>query len=466
MEKSMAPTIASLGSMNSALKVGSVEWHKAMASMRELTALRRQAAEAEVQKAAADYAAEKATKKEKDAKDKAKAGEGGGGMAQAAEIAAAAAATVQAMQQAFDTIKGFVEALSPATVQMFSMEMRNLQATIGQAFLPVIQIATQVVRDFADRLSPVMQQFAPVLGELVSRIAGALMPVLGSLVQIIQALLPALQIVTAFMPLVGVAIQLMMETLMMALSPVIFGLQVLAAAMQSFNILLELAKIPLDTLALLLDTTQRVMDAFSKTIVQLLHAFLPMLGLGDAVKGVRDMFRDLAGALVKLVAVVAKMFGADKFLENLAEAFKPEEGHRAMAAGPAAIKGLEQIAKDIATASAMAQGKGTETEADRARKEEAAWRKTVADSVKDIAVNGKTAEQQWKEFEKWLFKLMSEEVPKKIGYFVVEAIDNAKRSGIDWVNEQTKPVGGGKGIIERGLEVINPQAKEVKQQGG
>jgi hypothetical protein len=57
-------------------------------------------------------------------------------------------------------IRGAVETLNPAAMVAFDLAMRDLMAVFGEAFMPIVQVATSVVREFANTLRPILQSMA------------------------------------------------------------------------------------------------------------------------------------------------------------------------------------------------------------------------------------------------------------------------------------------------------------------
>ena len=78
-------------------------------------------------------------------------------------------------EREFQKIVGLVKLFNPGVVQMFQFALDNLGATIGRAFVPVVQAATGVVREWTaalapviQRLTPIMQEFSNILGNIVA----------------------------------------------------------------------------------------------------------------------------------------------------------------------------------------------------------------------------------------------------------------------------------------------------------
>src|SRR5262245_62084356 len=103
------------------------------------------------------------------------------------------AASLKLFEDALDTatagMRSWVEALSPATVAQLDRAMQELFATLGQAFLPVIEVLTDVIRRVADVISPLMQQLAPIFRQLAEIVGVVLLGAVNALVGVITGLL-------------------------------------------------------------------------------------------------------------------------------------------------------------------------------------------------------------------------------------------------------------------------------------
>ncbi len=71
------------------------------------------------------------------------------------------------MESLANAAAGWVRQLSPATTNALDLQLRNLQATIGQAFAPAFSSMITIVNHFAGVLNPLMQQLGPVIQHLV-----------------------------------------------------------------------------------------------------------------------------------------------------------------------------------------------------------------------------------------------------------------------------------------------------------
>jgi phage-related protein len=86
----------------------------------------------------------------------------------------------------------FVQAIDPAAAEFLGMALKEVTATVGQAFLPVVKVLTTYFRDFAAVIDPLMEALGPVLGKLFEAFATMLIPVIEILVEVFELLLPVI----------------------------------------------------------------------------------------------------------------------------------------------------------------------------------------------------------------------------------------------------------------------------------
>jgi len=204
---------------------------------------------------------------------------------------------------------GFVAAVSPATVMMFTKAMTDVSAIIGKALAPALTIATEVVRELGDILGPIMALIAPTITQ-VARAFGDM-----------------------FISMIRVA--------------AVFG-----------QLLLPISK----SLYIMLAGLARIVAALLEGLTVILAGFLgTFTGLDDMVQAVVDSIVDftkwLVRAAVALNVMVAKMFGATGFIDNMKKiAGNKGAVNRADSTGVAAPTGgqfqsAESFGKNIAQAS-------------------------------------------------------------------------------------------------------------------
>lgn len=88
----------------------------------------------------------------------------------------------------------FVKEFSPATVELFNQTIRDLNATIGSGFTPIIQVMISMFRQLSGIILPLIQDLTPILKDIATTIANNIITQFRLLVSVIQLLLPLLQI--------------------------------------------------------------------------------------------------------------------------------------------------------------------------------------------------------------------------------------------------------------------------------
>lgn len=264
----------------------------------------------------------------------------------------AAGSKLSALEGLATVVKGFVEALSPSTVQMFGRAMMDLTATVGQAFLPALQLAGSVVRSIADQISPAMRALAPIFTQLVQVFGGIIVQYANAVAVLLQASIPILE---ALLDL---------------------WMQYREALMTVYVALIGLAAGVLTALVPVLQMLQPVLNALM------------------------EAFRQVITTAILLAAHLAKLLGLNQVIDSMLAAFGKKEEGRVTAAGPTSIKGLEQITKDLATSSAMAMGGGGAKEPTQNE-----MIRQIVDGLKEIQ-KGQTIqeflEKKYNEFIQWV----------------------------------------------------------------
>ena len=90
-------------------------------------------------------------------------------------------------------IRGAVETLNPAAMVAFDLAMRDLMAVFGEAFMPIVQVATNVVREFANTLRPILQTMAPLFKRMSESIGALLIKNIDRLTQAFERMLPFIE---------------------------------------------------------------------------------------------------------------------------------------------------------------------------------------------------------------------------------------------------------------------------------
>ena len=100
---------------------------------------------------------------------------------------------LEAIPQLVSELRPFVEAFNPAVLQEYDQAMRSVMAVIGEALVPVIRVASALLREFAGYLRPIMRQLEPVITEVARAVGGFLKEILPLLPEFINSLLPILR---------------------------------------------------------------------------------------------------------------------------------------------------------------------------------------------------------------------------------------------------------------------------------
>ncbi len=258
--------------------------------------------------------------------------------------------SVQQLKGVFDqlsgTIKPFVEALSPSTVQAFNQAMRDVQATIGSAVVSSLQVFSSVLREIGGVILPLMQKLEPILRSLATSFGGVLVGVVRVLVAVLESLIPVFQI--------------------------------LADAMASFA-------------GLLVDMTG--------LLVAVIKTLSAVSGLGDQVgafkeafKGLADTVRQVVKALATFIATLLVGIGqrdlVARFAKTLQQEAKDREertsGLKAAATNPA-IADIQSVNKQQQLAAFTAAGGGAARE-----KTDTEYLRDIATTLADTAATKKS----------------------------------------------------------------------------
>jgi hypothetical protein len=242
-----------------------------------------------------------------------------------------------AFQDLTQMMIGFVQVVNPATVMQFNRAMTDVSAIIGKALAPALAIATQVVREFGDIIAPMFDQMTPFATMLARAFGDMFISMIRISAIIGQVLLPVSK--SLYIVLSGLA-------------------RIVTAVLEGFTVLLAGF---LGTFTGLDDLVQTAVDAivdFSKWIVR---------------------------AAVSVAVLVAKMFGASQFIQNMQKvAGNKGATNRTDSTGQAnptmsQFQNLEGFGKNIAQASFTA------TAVPNAPKKTDDFLATISDDIQEIA---------------------------------------------------------------------------------
>lgn len=248
---------------------------------------------------------------------------------------------VGAITELASKISVFVAAFSPTTMAMFNDALENVNATIGVALAPTVEVLTGTLREFSGILDPLMRQLEPLFTQMAELLGQALTTSLRLVASVLSLLTPVLQ-------------------------------AVLDAYSAMYQIVFSLV-----------DILTAVVRTFQSLIGSVDSGFQAMMD--ELVKALRLMIVEV----VSLVAMIAKWLGMDSFVSELSASFakladETEKASAAMnkAARDARIESLEAIMNKFTTAAFVASGATRESEG---RKEEIEFLRKIAENTGKIS---------------------------------------------------------------------------------
>lgn len=237
-------------------------------------------------------------------------------------------------------------ALSPGMLEQMGLAFKDLTATVGVAFEPIMRVAAGTLRQIAHAVFPLFLNMRPMLDQLARAFGRLLVPIVKVGATLLEAFLPLLE-------------------------PIISSL---------------------DGLAEVLTYLTSVVVAFAEVIKELTTGLFDPKKLNAIVSG----WAHVGQQLVLAVALIAKKLGADGFVGKMIQAaedsLKPQMGGAVAGAAPT-ITSLESIVNTMATNAAKAGGFGgpSPEEEAKAREEE---RRRIAeetlDALREIQKKGET----------------------------------------------------------------------------
>jgi hypothetical protein len=305
---------------------------------------------------------------------------------QLAPLAEAFATLTASLQRAVGQMERFAEALSPATIAVFERTVRNLEATLGQAVVPVFQVLASTVERFAGIISPLAAQLAPIFEQVALAFSGPLLNLARVFSEAFQGLQPAFQ---AFGQLIGSTVKAVapwFEVLVNALAQPIAMLGALAEVMsvllvptrvfgEVFSVLTGAVSFAFQTLSLALlpltmvveaiseamgemhditRATQLVFAAMYDTLKEVVVAALAPFGSGlrSATDMIKQAFVTAAQQIILFSARVAAAFGAMGYIDALIKKINAEGREVGLVAAPqnVQIQDVAGIARSMAIA--------------------------------------------------------------------------------------------------------------------
>lgn len=207
-------------------------------------------------------------------------------------------AAVGAMVAIPAAVTKFVSAFNPGAIELFNMAMENINATIGHAFEPLIQIATDVARQVNDLIAPAFDALRPII-EKVARQFGERLPAVVKLFS---------EVFKSLMPIIDVVIDVF-RPFMEIIPAIVEGIRAWQAVIRG---IVSIFGVELGDFA---EEVKKISDQF--------------------VEGIKGATR----AVIIFAARMAKLFGLDSVIKSLQKTFGPKD--------PNAPKGKVAAPKDF-----------------------------------------------------------------------------------------------------------------------
>lgn len=291
-----------------------------------------------------------------------------------------------------DIATRFVSDFDPALVENLNSRFRDLNATLGVALRPIVDVARDVVKSLSDYLLPVMKQLEPIVREIATVVGGALQEGAKELGDALQQMMPLFEGLRDF--IVGAV-------------PMLSDLRHLLAAI----------RLPL--------------MALFKDIVEALGGTGGAGGIKGLMEELRKVVQRLIAAFVQFLAQVFQLLGWVKGLEALQKSLQPVQAKKEDSTGLAvalnpAFKALGEMHKSVMAAMFVASDVG-------------AGQKTGVEQTNEILGQMKGAIMQGIANA----KNSGDEVTRMYAD-IKTAINNAETA----VNNLTEAVKGGKKVID------------------
>ncbi len=223
-----------------------------------------------------------------------------------------------------DLVSHFVGHLDPTIVEDLGRKFRDLNATVGVALRPILDVTREIVKNLSDHLLPIMKQLEPIVKEIAEVVGGALNQSIEEMSTFIDTFMPTLH----------------------ALKEVVVGV----------------VKIAQDLWSVFVDLSRTLTDVFMSIFGK----------MGDQAGAVRKIMEDLRSAiqtvitnLIMFAARLMMSFGWTKGVESMIKGFtamkpsaKEESGGLAVALN-SAFKSIGDLAKSAQLEAFRASAAGT-----------------------------------------------------------------------------------------------------------
>lgn len=327
-------------------------------------------------------------------------GTGGGGeevagmLSRVAAIAGVAAAAIAVFvvginlaEREFQKIVGLVKLFNPGIVQMFQFALDNLGATIGRAFVPVIQVATSVVREWTAALAPVIQSLVPILQQFSDAFGNLLAGALRNLASVLQSMLPMLSQWFEVLQLSATMMNAFLQPVMLAVRALGLFTRVLFEA-TGLGVIVRVLTRVFEAFSKTFEVVEAAFSILEVTVTSLVDSLMMLLGSLFPFKDIMDsLTRAVQFAIRNLYVfsiLLAKFLGLDGVADALIKSIEDKTKQGDTAAQSPQIKTLEQLSKDLALAAASAGGAAGQG---GVRNQQEFWQKTL-DEMKQARANG------------------------------------------------------------------------------
>jgi hypothetical protein len=324
------------------------------------------------------------------------AGRAGGGVADAANKAAIAlgAMTIatNVVEQKFRQFEGYARLFNPGVVIQFQHALDNLGATIGRAFTPMFQIATQVVRQWSATLAPVMAALAPIVREVSVIFANILNPFLRQLGNLLQSSLPIFRV---FLELQMMGAQAFLA-LFNVLAPIVRALMLFGRILfeiTGLGLLVRVVTKAFEALNVVLQIVDEALSIVEIVVTTLIDSILTFIGsffpVEDAMNKLTQAVQWVIRQMYVFAIVLARFFGLTRVMDALIAHVEGKTRPGDTAAQQPQIKGLEQLTKDLALAAAGAGNAGRNGDV---RNQQEFWTRTL-EEMRAARANGTSIQE-------------------------------------------------------------------------
>jgi hypothetical protein len=265
----------------------------------------------------------------------------------AALVAIAFEGLIDIVQSAVSESRKWVEALSPATLFQFDYAVRQLNATLGVAFVPLFDVLGKVANEIAGILYPAMEALSPVVAA-VAEIFGELMVTIGGqFSSAIQLLIPSFKFLADIISQVAQVFEVIATLVGGGLLATLVLFQ---EAMRPIMEIFEELRPAIDALVRALNAGITVMI---KTFSDILRNFFG--GAGD-MEAFRATLHRVVEGLATFAALLLKFVGLGELVGRIREALAGPRSPAPIAVQDVRISGFEEISKNLAIASVQAGG--------------------------------------------------------------------------------------------------------------